>query len=118
MRQRFKKNRYDDLRSGFDKGELITSMIREVLGGAVRGGALWKVLRQYQRYRDVGGAWPDFGSGGVGRTRRRKPARRPPTWHWPGRNQSTNRGGFKLPRVPTRLPGPRGRGGFRTGGGV
>ncbi|NNF40431.1 MAG: hypothetical protein HKN64_03560 [Woeseiaceae bacterium] len=123
VRQRFKKNRYDDLRSGFDKGEVVTSMIQEVLRGAIRGGALWNVMRQYQRYRDVGGAWPDFGSGGISRPGRRPPTSRPPTWHWPGRNRSSNRGGFKLPRAPRAPSAPRSkrgrsRGGFRTGGGV
>ena len=123
VRQRFKKNRYDDLRSEFDKGDVISSMIREVLGGAIRGGALWNVIRQSQRYRDVGGAWPDFGSGGITRPGRRAPARRPSTWHWPGRSQSKNRGGFKLPRAPRAPSAPRSkrgrsRGGFRTGGGV
>ena len=123
VRQRFKKNRYDDLRSGFDKGEVVTSMIQEVLRGAIRGGALWNVMRQYQRYRDVGGAWPDFGSGGITRPGRRPPTSRPPTWHWPGRNRSNNRGGFKLPRAPRAPSAPRSkrgrsRGGFRTGGGV
>lgn len=113
VRQRFKQNRYDDLRSGFDKGDLIVSMMREVLGGAIRGGALWNVLQQHQRYRDVAGAWPDFGSGGITRSSRRAPSRRP-TWHWPGRNSTSNRGGFRLPRPP-RSPS-RGRGGFRTGG--
>lgn len=118
VRQRFKKYRYDDLRSGFDKGELITSMIRDVLGGAVRGGALWNVLEQYQRYRDVGGAWPDFGSGGIRRPGPRSPKRRSPTWHWPGSLRSDSRGGFKLPRPPKAPRSRRSRGGFRTGGGV
>ncbi len=114
VRQRFKRNRYDDLRSGFDNGDKIVAMIGEVLGGAIRGGALWDVLRQYQRYRDVAGAWPDFGSGGIAGDARRPPSRRP-TWHWPGRSRSGRRGGFKLPRPPR---APRsGRGGFRTGGG-
>jgi chromosome segregation ATPase len=113
VRQQFKRNRYDDLRSGFDNGDLIVTMMRQVLGGAIRGGALWDVLRQYQRYRDVAGAWPDFGSGGIARTGRRPPAHRP-TWHWPGRTSSSRRGGFKLPRAP-KAP-RRGRGGFRTGG--
>lgn len=117
VRQRFKKSRYDDIRSGFDKGDVITSMMREVLGGAIRGGALWNVMRQYQRYRDVGGAWPDFGSGGITRTSRRAPTRTP-TWHWPGRSRSNNRGGFKLPRMPKAPRRSRSRGGFRTGGGV
>lgn len=115
VRQRFKQNRYDDLRSGFDKGDLIVSTMREVLGGAIRGGALWSVLQQYQRYRDVAGAWPDFGSGGIRRRSRRAPSR-PPTWHWPGRSRTNNRGGFNLPRPP-KSP-TRGRGGFRTGGSI
>jgi chromosome segregation ATPase len=117
VRQQFKRNRYDDLRSGFDNGDVIVTMMRQVLGGALRGGALWDVLRQYQRYRDVAGAWPDFGSGGVPRTGRRPPARRP-TWHWPGGARSSRRGGFKLPRAPKapRRSKRRGRGGFRTGG--
>ncbi len=114
VRQRFKQNRYDDLRSGFDNGDKIVAMIGEVLGGAIRGGALWDVLRQHQRYRDVAGAWPDFGSGGIAGEGRRAPARRP-TWHWPGRSRSGRRGGFRLPRPPRAPRG--GRGGFRTGGG-
>lgn len=117
VRQRFKKNRYDDIRSGFDKGDMIVSMMREVLGGAIRGGALWEVLRQYQRYRNVAGAWPDFGSGGISRNSRRAPTR-PPTWHWPGRSTSSHRGGFKIPRASRRPSRSRSRGGFRTGGSI
>ena len=118
VRRKFKQHRYDDLRSEFDKGDLIASMMREVLGGAIRGGALWNVLKQYQRYRDVAGAWPDFGSGGIARSKRRSKRRRKqrsPTWHWPGASGARRGRGFKLPRAP-RLP-KRGRGGFRTGGG-
>lgn len=115
VRRRFKQHRFDDIRSEFDKGDVIFSMMREVLGGAIRGGALWNVLRQYQRYRDVAGAWPDFGSGGITRTSRRAP-KRPPSWHWPGRSNTRRGGGFKLPRAP-RVP-KRGRGGFRTGGSI
>lgn len=115
VRQRFKRHRYDDVRSGFDKGDLLREMMGQVLGGAIRGNALWDVLRRYQHYRDVAGAWPDFGSGGIPRTGRRPPAHRP-TWHWPGRMRSSRRrGGFSLPRGPR--PSSRGRGGFRTGGG-
>ncbi|MBT8445900.1 MAG: hypothetical protein KJO38_02050 [Gammaproteobacteria bacterium] len=112
VRRQFKRNRYDDLRSGFDNKELILRLIAEVLGGAIRGGALWDVLRRYQRYRDVAGAWPDFGSGGLGRPGRRGGPRRP-TWHSPGGGPAG--GGFRLPR-PGGGPGG-GRGGFRTGGG-
>lgn len=114
VRRKFKQHRYDDLRSGFDKGDLIASMMREVLGGAIRGGALWNVLQQYQRYRDVAGAWPDFGSGGIPRSRR-KTKSRPSSWHWPGASTARRGSGFKLPRAPKIAR--RGRGGFRTGGG-
>ncbi len=118
VRQRFKQSRYDDLRSGFDKGDLIVSMMREVLGGAIRGGALWNVLQQYQGYREVAGAWPDFGSGGIARKRRQASTRRP-TWHWPGPTGARRNEGFKLPRAPRSRPASkRGRGGFRTGGGI
>lgn len=116
VRHRFKRNRYDDLRSGFNNGDLIKSMMREVLVGALRGNALWDVLRRHQRYNDASGAWPDFGSGGIARTGRRPNVPRP-SWHWPGRSQNSNRGGFRLPRSRTRPPS-RSRGGFRTGGGV
>jgi hypothetical protein len=125
VRQRFKQSRYDDLRSGFDKGDVIVSMMREVLGGAIRGGALWNVLQQYQRYREVAGAWPDFGSGGIAGKRHQTPGRRQTparrsTWHWPGPTTGSRRNdGFKLPRAPRSRPSSkRGRGGFRTGGGI
>jgi len=113
VRREFKQHRYDDIRSGFENGDVITSMMREVLGGAIRGGALWDVLRKYQRYRDVAGAWPDFGSGGIPRNNRRARTR-PSTWHWPGRSRSRRGGGFKMPRTSRRPK--RSRGGFRTGG--
>ncbi len=108
VRRRFKLARYDDLRSGFVNEHLIVQMINDLLRGGSRGagGALWDMLRRHQRYRDLGNAWPDFGSGGLGRNRRGAP------WHWPGGGG----GGFRLPRGG----GPRsrgGRGGFRTGGG-
>ncbi|MDH3747524.1 MAG: hypothetical protein OER97_04910 [Gammaproteobacteria bacterium] len=116
VRHRFKRNRYDDLRSGFNNGDLIKNMMREVLVGALRGNTLWDVLKRQQRYNDVSGAWPDFGSGGIPRMGRRPNIARP-TWHWPGRSQSNNRGGFRLPRSRSRSTS-RGRGGFRTGGGI
>ena len=39
VRQRFKHARYDDLRSEFDNGDRIVTMMRDVLVGAIRGGA-------------------------------------------------------------------------------
>lgn len=109
VRRDFKRDRYDDLHSSFERGDLIERMIGEVVDGVVRSGALKDLLRRYQHYTDAAGEWPDFGSGGVpGRRRKpRKPAR-PPTWHWPG--SGSKGGGFRLPRS-------RGGGGFRTGGG-
>ncbi|MFK7915151.1 MAG: hypothetical protein AB8B93_14650 [Pseudomonadales bacterium] len=102
VRRKFKRNRYDDLRSSFGNEDLIQGVLREFLRGAVTSGGVWDTLRRQQRYRDVGGAWPDFGSGGFGRGGRRGP------WHWPG-----GRGGFRIPSSG----GSRSRGGFRTGGG-
>lgn len=114
VRREFKRNRFDDLHSRFDKQELILRLIGEVVGGAIRGGALWDALRRYQRYTDVAGEWPDFGSGSIFGNRGRPPGRRP-TWHWPGPKRKGRSGGFRIPRAPKRKS--RGRGGFRTGGG-
>lgn len=117
VRAKFKKNRYDDLRSTFDQGDLLVMMMKKVLGGALNGGALWDAIRRYQRYQDVGGAWPDFGSGGINRRSRRSAGNRP-TWHWPGPSSSgRRRGGFRLPPASRGGRSSRSRGGFRTGGG-
>ncbi|MBT8080880.1 MAG: hypothetical protein KJP08_08305 [Gammaproteobacteria bacterium] len=124
VRRDFKRNRYDDLHSRFDKSDAIQRMIQEVIGGVIRGGALWNMLRRYQSYIDAAGEWPDFGSGGIlrpGSRRRRKKPSRPPTWHWPGpaRRSGGSRGGFKIPRRSGGGGGrSRSRGGFRTGGGA
>ena len=124
VRSRFKRQRFDDLRSGFDHGDLLLTLLQGFLSGTARGGTLWDALKRYQRYNDVSGAWPDFGSGGI--SRRGGPrSRRSGQWHWPGR--SRGKGGFRLPKAPKlpKLPrggrggsrGRGGRGGFRTGGG-
>ena len=117
VRRDFKRSRYDDVHSRFDRRDMIERMIGEVIAGVIQGSALWKTLRRNQRYNDAAGEWPDFGSGGIVRPRRprkRTKRQRPPTWHWPGSKSRRGGGGFKMPR---RRPGPRGRGGFRTGGG-
>ena len=124
VRREFKRSRFDDVHSRFDKSAIIERMIGEVIAGAIHGSALWKTLRRYQHYNDAAGEWPDFGSGGIvrpGKMRRPKMRKRSPTWHWPG--SESRRGGFKLPRPPVRprtgsRVKPRGRGGFRTGGGI
>jgi len=133
VRRRFKKKRFDDLRSGFKDDDAIEAILSQFLRGLVGGSELWRLLERLQRHRDVG-AWPDFGSGGI-RTRRSR--NRSSTWHWPG-NQS---GGWRLPRggytsrggrrggfgggrrrggfggFGGRSGGRRGGGGFKTGGG-
>jgi hypothetical protein len=114
VRRRFKSNRYDDLRSGFNNGDQIGQMVGELLAGLISSGQLWDVLKRNQRYRDVAGERPDFGSGGIVFPRGQIP-RRPPTWNWPGSPSSRGRGGggFRMPRMPR----GGGGGGFRTGGG-
>ncbi len=107
VRSKFKRHRYDDLRSVFNDNGMIEQMLAEFLRGTMRGGGLWDVIRRQQRYRDVGGAWPDFGSGGMRRRRQSGP------WHWPGGRG----GGFRMPRGGGSRSRSRPRGGFRTGGG-
>ena len=112
VRRRFKRHRYDDLRSSFASESTIRMVLEEFLRGAVRGSGVWDTLKRQQRYRDVGGAWPDFGSGSLPRGRRGSSP-----WHWPG-----GRGGFRMPRRGGSLsrggsPRRRSSGGFRTGGG-
>lgn len=110
LRRRFKQHRFDDLRSSFGNERLVRAVLQEFLKGAISGAGVWDTLRRQQRYRDVGGAWPDFGSGGFPAPgRRRRSSGRRGGWHWPGGRS----GGFRLPKSG----GSRSRGGFRTGGG-
>ena len=105
VRRRFKRKRFDDLRSGFSDDDAVEAILGQFLRGLVGGSELWRVLERLQRHRDVG-AWPDFGSGGFGRRRSRG---RASTWHWPGNTS----GGWRLPRGG----GSRSRGGsFGRGG--
>ena len=115
IRRKFKVNGYDDIRSGFSNGDLLSAMLGQFLNGLVNSGELWRVIERQQRHRDVG-AWPDFGSGGImvpGRKQRKSP------WHIPGRRRSGigSRGGFRLPKSGGFSSRGRGGGGFRTGGG-
>ncbi len=116
VRRRFKQRRFDDLRSGFGNEEMIATMLSQFLNGLVNGGELWRTIERHQRHRDVG-AWPDFGSGGLGLPNRR--SRSP--WHLPqGRGgfggHIPRGGGFRLPRSGG-FSSRSGGGGFRTGGG-
>lgn len=108
LRRRFKLRRFDDVRSGFGNEGLITTMLGQFLTGLVNSNELWRVLERHQRHRDVG-AWPDFGSGGLGLPK----SRRSP-WHFP-KGRGGLPGGFRLPRSGGWRS--RGGGGFRTGGG-
>jgi len=109
VRRLFKRHRYDDLRSSFQNESLLTMVLGEFVRGAVNGSGVWDALRRQQRYQNVGGAWPDFGSGGLPQGRRGNSP-----WHWPG-----GRGGFRMPRRggSASRGGSARRGGFRTGGG-
>ena len=112
VRRRFKQSRYDDLRSGFENSGTITRMLGELMAGAISAGGFWDILRRNQRYRNVAGERPNFGSGGIVFPRTRIP-RGAPRWQWPAPGTRTG-GGFRLPRMPR---GGSPGGGFRTGGG-
>ncbi len=110
VRHKFKQHRFDDLRSGFNNEALLTSVLSQFLNGMLSGSDLWGTMQRHQRHRDVG-AWPDFGSGGLGRGKQRKTRS---VWHTPGRSSG---GGFRLPRNGGFSSRGRSGGGFRTGGG-
>ncbi len=133
VRRNFKQHRFDDVRSGFGNEALISSVLTQFLQGLVNGGELWRVLQRNQRHRDVG-AWPDYGSGGLGNgsvwgdiwgnslprnnrnSRRSRSTNRSNNspWHWP----NSNNGGFRLPSGRSSSGGSRpSSGGFKTGGG-
>lgn len=132
VRKKFKRNRFDDIRSGFGNQALIASSLAQFMQGMMNGAELWQVIQRNQQHRDVG-AWPDFGSGGLGRgsiwgdildvqvghpnrhgrmrrsngRRTNSKSSRSNTWHWP----NSGNGGFRLPT------GRPSGGGFKTGGG-
>lgn len=109
VRRQFKDHHYDDMRSGFNNKALIVSVLSQFLNGMISDTDLWGTIRRHQRHRDVG-AWPDFGSGGLGGGVRRSGGN---VWHRPG---SKTGGSFRLPRNGGFSSRSRG-GGFRTGGG-
>ncbi len=106
---KFKQHRFDDLRSGFTNEALISSVLSQFLKGMLNGADLWSTIRRYQRHSDVG-AWPDFGSGGLGKVIRRGGDN---VWHLPGNKAG---GAFRMPRNGGFSSRGRG-GGFKTGGG-
>lgn len=111
VRRQFKNHRYDDMRSGFGNESLITSMFSQFLNGLISSGELWRVLQRHQRHQDVG-AWPDFGSGGLGiPTRRRSP------WHLPSGRGGSGGSIFRMPKSGGFNSRGGSGGGFSTGGG-
>lgn len=144
VRNNFKRHHYDDIRSGFGNNALIGSALGQFLEGLVNGSELWRVIQQNQRHQDVG-AWPDFGSGGLGNGRFRNVHRSAGSSnnnknknttlnnnilndlfnqqsHHQGKKTSpwhwpnSHHGGFRLPSSRSNNQGNRYTGGFKTGG--
>lgn len=102
LRHRFKRERYDDVHSGFDNGAMLAMILGQFLQGMANSGDIWRTLERGRKYRRIE-ADPTFGSGGLGRPGG--------SWRVP------------FPTAPRRFPPPNiGRrggfgGGFKTGGG-
>ncbi len=129
IRRDFKRRRFDDVRSGFGNGHLISAVLEQFVRGVIGGADVWRTIERHQRHRDVG-AWPDFGSGGLGGRRRNRNS----PWHRPGgisiklpSGRGRRSGGFKLPSMGGHSSRSRSRSrissrgrrksGFKTGGG-
>ena len=107
LRQKFKRERFDDLHTGFNNGDMLTAVLGQFMRGMATSGDLWRTLERGRRYRRIE-ADPGFGSGGF--------ARPGGGWRMPF---PPNRGGFP----PGGLGGPGRSGGFggfggRGGGGL
>jgi hypothetical protein len=108
VRRRFKNARYDAPTSEFPAGDLIGTLIGEILAGVLTSGDLWDHLRRGHRSRQ---RRSDFDFGG-------------PDWGdvlFPKDRSGGSRGGgvFRPSRMPRKRSGRGGGrgGGFRTGGG-
>ncbi len=97
VRQRFKRERYDDVHSGFANQGLIAMVLKEFLRGVASSDDLWGSIRRNQNYEPIESN-PDFGTGSL---RRRGGG----SWHFPFPKGGRGGGGLG------------GGGGFRTGGG-
>jgi hypothetical protein len=110
LRKRFKESRFDSSASEFVNVGLITTLLAQLLAGALRGGDVWDTLEKQHRFRHRASD-PGFGSG-------KFPGGRGP-WHTPGgfgggagsRGGGFGGGGFKTGG------GFKSGGGFKTGGG-
>jgi DNA repair exonuclease SbcCD ATPase subunit len=121
IRQRFKRQHYDDSNSTFANGAMIGAILTEFLRGVANSHDVWDTLQRNQRHvpRRVD---PGFGSGGLGGGIWKTPTRRSS-----GRSSSggfrtgggVRSGGFRTAGSfgGGRAGGGRSGGGFRTGGG-
>jgi DNA repair exonuclease SbcCD ATPase subunit len=112
LRIQFKKNRYDSIGTDFSDAGLITTVLGNLINGAMTSEAFWRVLEQQRRYRRRH-ADPGFGSGGFGRGT---------IWGsgmgFPDSGGGIfGGGGFSFPGSGSGFPGRNSGGGFRTGGG-
>ncbi len=105
VRRRFTQRRYDQPGSTFPDGNLIGTLLAQLLSGAMTRDALWRVLERQVQYRPPRSD-PTFGSGGFGRGT-----------PWGG--GSLPRGGFGSGGLGSGGFGGTGRasGGFKPGGG-
>ena len=67
VRNRFKRERYDDVHSSFTDTALLSVILNEFLRGVASPQDLWGTLRRQQRYRKIESD-PGFGSGGFDRS--------------------------------------------------
>ncbi len=103
VRRKFKSQRYDDIRSGFGNGSLLTLALGQFLQGLASSGNLWDSISREQRYRPRSSRFPTSNRGRSRRTSTRN-------FPFPGGGGSWGGGGLGG-------GGLGGGGGFRTGGG-
>src|SRR5690606_204189 len=61
-----RRRRYDDYGSEFTDRSMFSTILEELVRGAITGAAYWERMQRYRRYRPRRSR-PDFGSGGLGR---------------------------------------------------
>ncbi len=108
VRRNFKSQRFDDIRSGFGNGAMITMMLNQFLQGLANSGDVWNTIRREQQYRPTSSNSP-FGNRSIGR--------RTSTWRFPGGGGGSPWGGGGWGGGGLGGGGLGGGGGFRTGGG-
>ena len=114
VRQRFKSRRYDAPSSVFDREDILSVLLRQVVSGVLSGDDFWRQIQRAQRtarrYSDY-----DFGGGDWSEGLRLPRSNRPGGWG------TTTRRRTSIPRQPRqslpRSTSNRRKGGFRTGGG-